>query len=92
MLGFFKGAFGLADGETEQTPVAARRSADLRDNILDQWVTLTWTAVLVSQELGHWRVGGAMNPYTVSSMGAMALGYAAWRLMRLIPRYKAASD
>lgn len=91
MFSFFKGAFGLAAGETEATPVAERRAADLRDNILDQMVTIVWTLVLVGQEWGRWKLGMAANPYPVSSMGAMALGYATWRLLRLVPRYKEAA-
>lgn len=91
MLTFFKGAFGLAAGETAETPVAEKRTADLRDNILDQLVTVVWTLVLVGQEWGRWHLGMAANPYPVSSMGAMALGYATWRLIRLVPRYKEAA-
>ncbi|TBR22122.1 hypothetical protein EPO15_08685 [bacterium] len=88
MFTFFKGAFGLAAGETPETPVAERRAADLRDNILDQLVTIVWTVALVGQEWGRWKMGMAANPYPVSSMGAMALGYATWRLLRLVPRWR----
>lgn len=91
MFSFFKGAFGIADGETAQTPLAARRAADLRDNILDQLVTLTWTAVLLGQEWTLWRLGLDPDPWPVTGMAAMALGYAAWRLTRLVPRWRAAA-
>ena len=92
MFTFLKGAFGLAAGETEETPVAERRAADLRDNILDQMVTIVWTLSLVGQEWVRWRLGMDANPYPVSSMGAMALGYATWRLLRLVPRWREAAD
>lgn len=90
MVTFFKGAFGLMAGETQATPVAERRKSDLRDNILDQCVTIVWTLALVGQELTLARLGLDPDPWPVAGMGAMALGYACWRLTRLVPRYRAA--
>lgn len=90
MVSFFKGAFGLMSGETEATPVAERRKADLRDAVLDQCVTITWALLLVGQEWVGRSLGGVGDPYPVTVMGATAVGYASWRLLRLVPRYRAA--
>jgi hypothetical protein len=89
MVTFFKGAFGLMSGETEATPVAEKRKADLRDAILDQGVTVTWALLLIGQEWASRSFGGVGDPYPVTVMGATAVGYAVWRLMRLVPRYRA---
>lgn len=90
MVTFFKGAFGLLSAETEATPVAQRRKADLRDDILDQCVTLVWALLLIGQEWGRRHSGYVADPLPVTVMGATAVGYAVWRLLRLVPRYRGA--
>lgn len=90
MVTFFKGAFGLLSEETEATPVAQRRKADLRDDILDQCVTLVWALLLIGQEWGRRHLGHVGDPIPVTVMGATAVGYAVWRLLRLVPRYRGA--
>lgn len=92
MLGFFRAPFGIGAGEGAGTPCPERRERDLRDNILDQLVTIVWTAVLISQEWGRWRLGVQAGPWPVTGMGAMALGYASWRLLRLVPRWRGAGE
>ncbi len=88
MMGFFKGVFGLGTADGTFAP-AELRAADLRDSIVDQFVTMVWALLLIAQEWSRHRQG--LDALPVAAMGLVAAGYAGWRLVRLVPLWKAAA-
>ncbi|MBI3298201.1 MAG: hypothetical protein HYZ75_08560 [Elusimicrobia bacterium] len=62
----------------------------IRDSIVDQLVTVTWGAALLGQEVWRWKAGLVGDPLPVGVMAATAVAYGAWRLVRLVPLWRAA--
>lgn len=81
MIGFFKGVFGLGEASADAS-AAERRTADLRDSIVDQLVTILWALLLIGQEWARRADAAAALP--VAAMGLTAVGYGLWRLARLV--------
>lgn len=69
---------------------AAEFRDDLRDSIADQMVTVLWAALLIALPFAQERGEVPPGPWPVVFMGAVAVGYALWRLFRLVPLWRAA--
>ncbi|MBI2362741.1 MAG: hypothetical protein HYV15_05095, partial [Elusimicrobia bacterium] len=63
---------------------AAEFRDDLRDSIADQLVTIAWAALLIYLPFAQERGEVPPGPWPVVFMGAVAVGFALWRLFRLV--------